>query len=176
MTQCFELSRLVDLQELKSNPEIVFDIRATATECKELAQRLGVLEVKELNAHMIISRGARSDLYKVEGDLVSRVIQECCVTLSPIEEAIHEQFSECLTTSPTALEQADEEESDANRPVDLIQNNTIDVGEILSQWLALALNPYPRSNAPVFKHIEAEAQPHEKQTPFKVLESLTDGR
>jgi uncharacterized metal-binding protein YceD (DUF177 family) len=174
MTKIFELSRIVDLQELKSNQTIVFDIRATTTECQELSKRINVLEVKDLNAHMIISRGSRSDLYKVEGDLVSHVVQECCVTLAPIEENVHEHFSELLTTSPTALEAVDEEDTDAENPVDVIENNAIDVGDIVTQWLALALNPYPRSDAPMFKHIEIDASTAEKQNPFKVLEVLID--
>jgi hypothetical protein len=50
---------------------------------------------------------------------------------------------------------SDEEAGLSDKPVELIQGDSIDIGEVVAQWLALALNPYPRSDAPTFEYIEA---------------------
>lgn len=169
-----ELSRLFDLQELRKNDSIILDLRANDAECSVLAKRFSILEVHDLDAHITLIRGARPDLIRIEGELSAVVVQECCVTLAPVEERIAEFYDELLTTSAQALG-SDEEAAEAEeRPVELIQGDYIDIGEIVAQWLALALNPYPRSDAPPFKHIEAASPNGDMQTPFKVLETIQD--
>lgn len=171
-TQKTELSRLVDLHELRKNDMITMDLRATEAECAALAKRFGILDVHDLDAHITLMRGARPDLFKIEGELSAIVVQECCVTLAPVEERVSESYSELLTTSPQML--GSEEDLDSDKPVELIQGDSIDIGEVVAQWLALALNPYPRSDAPTFEYIEAANASKDMQTPFKVLETIQE--
>lgn len=171
-TQKTELSRLLDLHELRKNDMIALDLRATEAECAALAKRFGILDVHDLDAHITLMRGARPDLFKVEGELSAVVVQECCVTLAPVEERVSESYAELLTTSPQML--GAEEDMDSDKPVELIQGDSIDIGEIVAQWLALALNPYPRSDAPTFEYIEVAGTSKDMQTPFKVLETIQE--
>jgi uncharacterized metal-binding protein YceD (DUF177 family) len=173
-TQKTELSRLVDLHELRKNDMITLDLRATEAECAALAKRFGILDVHDLDAHITLMRGARPDLFKVEGELSAVVVQECCVTLAPVEERVAESYSELLTTSPQMLGPADDTDMDGDKPVELIQGDAIDIGEVVAQWLALTLNPYPRSDAPTFEYIEAAGSTKDMQTPFKVLETIQE--
>lgn len=169
------LKRIIELNDIRQHNQLVFDMRATTDECQTLAKRFGLLEVKELNAYVTLSRGAGADLFKVEGELSAAVVQECCVTLAPVDEHISESYSEVLTTVAAALPREEDTDGDADQPVDLIEGETLDVGEIVAQWLGLALNPYPRSDAPVFQYLETDSPAEDKQTPFKVLEALTQG-
>lgn len=169
-----QMSRMVDLQDVRDHKTVTLDVRANKEECEALAQRFNILEVVDLNAYVTISSGGKADLFKVEGDLSAHVVQECCVTLSPVPERVEDSFSEVLTTSEALLKPADEMDEDPNQPVDLIRGDRLELGEIIAQWLALALNPYPRSETPTFLHIEQAAQVLETQTPFQVLAGMRD--
>jgi uncharacterized metal-binding protein YceD (DUF177 family) len=171
-----QLTRIVDLDVIRQHNQMTLDFRATPEECLDLAKRFGILEVKDLNAYITIKTTSGSDMFKIEGDLSAEVVQECCVTLSPVEERIVDSFAEVLTTTVAALKAEEEEVVVGDEePVELIQGDSIDIGEIVAQWLALTLNPYPRSDAPVFLHIEAANQNGEvQQKPFQVLEKLKE--
>lgn len=158
----------LDLQNARDD-DVTLTIKPTADEYIELAKRLKIPEVTSLQADVEIKQGLRADLYEVSGQLKAKVIQECGVTLAPVHEAIDEYFNELMTTSEVALKAPEEVDDDA--PVELLENDRIDLNEVVSQWLGLALDPYPRSaDAPPFEHIEAEGDP--THTPFDVLSRL----
>jgi uncharacterized metal-binding protein YceD (DUF177 family) len=164
------LSIRVSLDDVRKDKEVVLNIQATAEECAALAKRFKILEVKNLSAHIEITPGLRNDLFDVMGTLTANAIQECSVTLVPVKEAIEESFTEMLTTSPQAMHESDKDDDD-QRPIEVLEGDTIDIGEIVAQWLGLSLDPYPRSDAPTFTHIEAELD-NPTHKPFEVLENL----
>ena len=166
-----ELSRAVDLRTVLENEEVSLDIRATPDECKALAKRFDILEVEDLNAFLTIRPGANPALITIEGEIMAHVVQSCCVTLAPVKETVQDAFSDLLTTDPELLGSDEDSEDDSGKPTELIRGEQIDIGEIVAQWMALALNPYPRSDAPLYEHIE---QPTESgtHTPFSVLGDL----
>lgn len=174
MTKPYELSRVVQLADLNTRKKLTIDIQATADECKALAKRLDILDVKKLDAHVEIKLAHTSGNIKIEGSLNAKVVQACTVSFVPVNETILEEFTETLTTVAENLVQEDEITGDDDIPVDLIEGDSFDVGEIVSQWLTLLLNPYPRSDAPVFEHSETEKTPEGEptHTPFSVLEQL----
>jgi uncharacterized metal-binding protein YceD (DUF177 family) len=169
-----KLAHTVELQDVRDSHKVVLDIRATPDECLALAKRCDILEIKDLNAHIVLNQGGRSDLFRITGELQAHVVQACGVNGSPVKEAVAESFNEVLTTDPTALAAEDETDDDVEQPVELIENDKLDLGEIITQWLVLSLNPFPRSDAPAFEHIEQiEGVSGERMhTPFSVLENL----
>lgn len=169
-----ELSRPVDLRSVLENEEVALDIRATAEECKVLAQRFDILEVQDLNAYLTIRPGSTRDLIKIEGEIMAHVVQSCCVTLAPVKETVQDTFSDTLTTNPELLVPEEETDSDTDQPVELIRGDQIDIGEVIAQWLGLALNPYPRSDAPLYEHIEEVNALKGVHTPFDVLNGLKE--
>lgn len=166
-----ELTHQVDLKTVYENDEVSLDIRATADECKALAKRFGIPDVEDLNAYVTIRRQADPDLIRIEGEVMAHVVQSCCVTLAPVKETVQESFSDMVTTNPALLKPEEETDEDSEAPVDLIQGDSIDIGEIVIQWLSLALNPYPRSDAPLYEHIE-ELNKEGTHKPFDILSSL----
>ncbi len=176
MEQQTRLTFSIDVQDVRQNEGIELTMTATEKECKELAARLGIVAVKAVRAQVSVSCGPRSDLYAVEGDIAAEVVQECSVTLAPVDEQVHEHYSELLTTSAAALDPKGEgDEGAEDRPIDLIEDGRIDIGEIVTQWLALGLNPYPRSEAPLFSHVEATpTEDKNMQRPFQGLQSLIE--
>ncbi len=173
-TKITELSRIVELRAVMENDHVALKIKATPEECQMLAKRFDILDVEDLDASMTIRRGHAPGLIRIDGEIGAHVVQACSVTLAPVKETIEDTFSDVLTTDPALL--ATEEEAaddDSDKPVELIRGDTIDIGEIVAQWVALALNPYPRSDAPLYEHIEhvAEMGTH---TPFDVLKALKE--
>ena len=166
-----ELSRPVELRSVLENEEISLDIRATAEECRALAKRFDILEVEDLNAFLTIRPGANPALITVEGEIMAHVVQACCVTLAPVKEVVQDSFSDLLTTDPELLGSDEEEDEDSDKPVELIRSDNIDIGEIVAQWLSLALNPYPRSDAPLYEHVEQNTESG-THTPLDVLGNL----
>jgi uncharacterized metal-binding protein YceD (DUF177 family) len=169
-----KLAHYIDLADVRDSHKVVLDIRPTREEYTELALRCGILEVKDLDAHITLTQGAKPDLFRIEGELHASVVQACGVSFTPVAEKIHESFDEILTTDPKALDAPEETDENPNQPVELIENDHVDLGDIIAQWLAVSLNPYPRSDTPEFAHIEQkENESGEKtHTPFSVLEKL----
>lgn len=173
-----ELSRVVELDNVRDHTIVNIDIRASREECDALAKRLDILDINDLNAHVTVTIGARKDLFKIEGDIQANLVQECCVTLAPVHEIVNESFAETMTTNAAFLStkaKDDDGEIDSDeKPVELIEGDQIDLGETVAQWLTLALNPYPRSNTPYYEHVETTAEEVQGSThmPFKVLEIL----
>ena len=174
LEQKCRLTCSVDVQDVRQNDSMTFIIRATDAECKDLAKRFSIVAVQDLQAQVTVARGPRSDLFTVDGTVVAHVTQECSVTLLPVAEEVNETYSELLTTSPESLTAKGEgDENTEDRPVELIEDDRIDIGEIVAQWLALGLNPYPRSEAPAFAHIEVATDPEKStQKPFEALQGL----
>ena len=164
------LNFYVEVNDVRSEDEVTVDVTATPAECTALATRLKIPEVKSLTVQVTLRKGLRPDLFDIAGQLKAKVIQECSVTLAPLDETVDETFYETLTTSESALApKADEEDRD--QPVELIKDNRIDLGEIISQWIGLGLDPYPRSDTPLYQHIEVQTE-QKTHNPFGILEGL----
>ncbi|HQT88428.1 MAG TPA: DUF177 domain-containing protein [Acidiphilium sp.] len=75
-------------------------------------------------------------------DLTARVTQSCIVTLEPVEQAIAERAA--LILADASIEEP-EDWLDPDQPDWVpISGPTIDLGALLTDQLALALDPYPR--------------------------------
>ncbi len=164
-----EFSRIYDLA-LPSAIAEKQTVAATAEECKALAKRFKILDVKNLSAEFTIRQDQEEGCFKVTGYLKAHVTQACVITLSPVDEYIEEQVNIKIRVSP----QEDDDlegfyDDDSNDDIENIKDTKIDIGELIAQYLALSLDPYPRkdtSSAP--KQGQAV-----KENPFSILSSLT---
>ncbi|MDO8606135.1 MAG: DUF177 domain-containing protein [Phaeospirillum sp.] len=150
-------------------------IEAEPGECTALAERLGLIEVKSLSAKVEAQPLARSGFIRVNGRLTARVVQTCVVTLVPLEVTVEDAF-ELIFAPPEAI--LDEEEEielswEQQDPPDPIIDGCIDIGEVVVEHLALALDPFPRAPDAVFKPLpEAQEAGDGRVNPFAVLSSL----
>ena len=144
-------------------------IEADAAERERLARRLGLSELRRLHADVALQpRGAGIAL---TATWVAEVVQDCVVTLDPVESKLGDTFE--LAFGP-----AEEPEAGAEIELDLevadppepIEGGRIDVGEAVVEHLALAIDPYPRKPG-----VEFEAPAEEDETndnPFAALRGL----
>ncbi len=117
-----------------------FLLEANDVELDAVANRLGVLAVDKLSGELWVS--ATKERFSVRGRVAARLKRECVVSLEEIVEAIDEPFETEFVRRAAALENDDEEIS-LDSP-EIHEDAELDIGELLVQQLALAIDPYPR--------------------------------
>jgi len=145
-----EFGRIVDCAQLGRSIE-THRIEADKNESKALADRLDIPDIEALSAKIDVSRTSEG-LIRLNGKLEARYVQNCIVTLEPVQQEVNEDFE--LFFKEVA-------EGEGSHKVDVpIENDLspepfeqgrIDIGEAVSQQLALALDPYPRAPGAVFE-------------------------
>jgi uncharacterized metal-binding protein YceD (DUF177 family) len=147
--------------------ELVPDERTRA----ELARHVEVLAVPTLVARLKVTPGGGGAL--VEGTLEASVRQTCVVTLDPFEcriaEPIRVRFAPTGATQAVAAEMEIGDED----PPDPLVDGTIDLAALVAEFLALAVDPYPRKPGAVFKALVEEAR-ETGDSAFAALAKLKD--
>ncbi|MBI1272527.1 MAG: DUF177 domain-containing protein [Alphaproteobacteria bacterium] len=168
-----EFPRTVQIDKIPSEG-MELDIEAEAKECKALAKRLGIIGLGALRASLRLRHTHGNTMIEVDGSFDAVVTQECVVTLEPVESAI--------TASPVAGLFAPahlvppgsgpaEIDSVAEEPEPIGPEGLIDVGELVVQHLALALDPYPRKPGVAFEGMTTDKP--ERTSPFAKLAELS---
>jgi len=113
----------------------------------------------------------------VDGRIRAQVTQNCVVTLEPVVQTVDEKFSLELGATLDVLDEATGEMvilPDQEQPEPMPAEG-LDVGELVAEQLALAIDPYPRKQdadlrAVMRQHgIDPEAG---KESPFAALAAL----
>ncbi|MDO9707724.1 YceD family protein [Paracraurococcus lichenis] len=127
-------------------------LEASEAERAALARRFGILGIEALHATLRLSPEPDGAV-RVEGRLEAAVTQECVVTLDPVAQQVAEAFA--LRLLPAGREPADGPDDLDEIPT---EDDTADLGEVVAEQLALALDPYPRaSGAELPPEAQAEA-------------------
>jgi len=137
-----ELSRLVAVAKPVGGP-IVQEIRADSDECEALGRRFGIVSVSSLNAQIRVTPVRGRNTLRVWGTLQATITQNCVVTLEPFEDAVSEEID--LLFAPGGDAEREVAVSPQNDEIpEPIDGDMLDIGEVVAQALALALDPYPR--------------------------------
>jgi uncharacterized metal-binding protein YceD (DUF177 family) len=149
-----------------------YELIPDAADREALARRAGVNAVPTLSANLHVAPDRRGGA-AVEGVLRASVTQTCVVTLeefdNQIEEPILMRFAppETVTDDPDGLL-----DIGGDGPPDPLVNGALDLAAVVGEFLALAVDPYPRKPGAVF---ESPAEPSAgKDSPFAALEKLKD--
>lgn len=154
-------------------------IEADERERAALARLWDILGVEQLTAELRIRRW-KKDGVKVVGTIHAEVTQACVVTLDPVGQVIDEEIEEIFVPEGSPLARiaandAGEIMLDPGGP-DLPEPFTgdeIDVGALVSEMAAMALDPYPRKpDARFAAHEEGGAGEDRKPSPFAALGKL----
>jgi hypothetical protein len=148
---------------------------ATAGELAEVAKRLELLACTSLKAAYRISPIV-DGRYQLKGRLEAGVTQACVVTLEPVDNRIEESFDvtfwpkdDIPAPSSGVVDPSDEPDPEP------ITAGQIEVGRIVFECLAAAIDPFPRKpGAKLDWHEPGETQAGAGKTdsPFGVLERL----
>lgn len=169
MSEALELSRPFNLEDTAQKPRRTV-VEASAEECQALAKRFQILGLSALKADLVMKSDPLG--YVVEGDISGQVQQRCVVSLDAVDEKVLGHFKTYYILSSEMDKLALDSEDDAGFDEDFEEliESQIDLGELVAQHFALALNPYPRGkNAE--KSAEKLGKPH---NPFDVLAKLKE--
>lgn len=168
-----EFSRPVQLADLETAPQTL-TFTATEAECATLAERFGVLGVTSLTATVTLraaSAGATADL-----SLTAGVDQKSVISLEPVQEQVAEEWQVRYLPPRMVPEAEDAAAVDVDTQeddIEVIEGETIDIGETIAQQLSVALNPYPRGGDERLEdHWQNDAEEETGEHPFDVLKTL----
>lgn len=170
-----EFSRLYRLDALPGEPRNVH-VEADPAEREGLAARFGLVAVDALAAEAQLSR--RGEAVVAAGTLRAKVTQSCIATADPVDQLVEEAFR--IEFRPPPDGRTDEEIELGEEELDVVfyEGGTIDLGEAVSQTLALALDPYPRSPAAEAAlrkaGVKSEAEARAEASPFAALKGLKE--
>ena len=121
-------------------------LSADPAERRALARRFDLLELEALRATGRLERHAASGEIRFEGWLEAALVQECVLSLEPVPATLREPIERRwrpvegpLAPAGPEIWRPDDDE------VELVTGRTIDLGEMVAEELALALDPYPRA-------------------------------
>ena len=150
------------------------DLEADAPTRAAVAAAAAVNEVPRLAASFDLARHGREGMHVV-GTVFAQVVQTCVVTLDPVENEIEEGI-DIVFAAPTALGPAANEVNlgaEAVEPPETLIDGVVDLGAVATEFLMLAIDPYPRKPGAVFEPPQnADAGSH----PFAALATLRSGR
>jgi len=131
---------------------------------KRLAQRLGLLSLDMLEVKIDVVQHSGSPVIHVKGHISAQLVQPCVVTLEPVPAKIKEDFESWFADKEVAISLAKKrrekeskgghvevrmlEEHDDPEP---IVDGKIDLGELVTQYLSLAIDPYPHAEGVAFE-------------------------
>lgn len=164
MTPPKPFSHLVSVDRLPNTGREII-VEASEEQRKALAENLGLPSIESLIGRFRVTGGLKRA--KIRGEVVAHVTRTCVVTLDPFEEVIGEDVDLEFTeesrepTTNTELREID--------PPDEIVSGKIDLGAVMTEFLALGLDPHPRKPGAAFETLEPGVA---ADSPFAALGKL----
>lgn len=164
-----------------------FSISPSETEKKGIAKRLNIVSLDDLKAKLFVSR-SNGHVMQVSGKFEANLTQNCVVTLEPIKQEVSDEFEAWFADHNQAVsfKRAQHEALSKQEMVDLpileededpeqIEDGKIDLGELVTQYLSLAIDPYPHKEGVSYENKEMPRKVQTKDTlrpnPFAALKN-----
>lgn len=169
-------SYAVKVGHVSANP-VVVTLEASPEERKGLAELWRVASVEVVTAELQIARW-KKDGVRIRGRVHAELTQSCVVTLEPVVAVIDEELEQIFVPEGSKLARIVTNDTgemlvDPDGPdlPEMFSGDTIDAGEVVAEFAALAIDPYPRKTGIEFSdHLEGD--PNEKSgkpNPFAAL-------
>ena len=161
-----EMPQVIDIRNIPDTGK-VFDLKATPEQLKAIANRLKLVDLKSLTAHVEVKGQTR---IKVRGTFEARVTYQCVVTLEPFEESIINSFN-------TVFEKSSRQETELDldmeaEDIEPLESDYLDIGEYIIQQLSLSLDLFPKKNKGLVFSYEEGKEEDDAYHPFDKLKIL----
>jgi len=147
-------------------------IEADEASRARIASAYDLVALPKLTATFTLAGNARR--LKLKGQVRAEVRQTCVVSLEAFDSQIDERFeltcSEDVPEEGAAMQNEDDGFSRREDPEPIV-NDRIDLGVLAAEYLALALDPWPRKPGVSFAWTEDAGEP----SPFAALKRLRNG-
>ncbi len=162
----------VTLESIRGGERL--DLVADDSERAQVAERLGLLSLERLEAHVALERDGGE--VHAKGRLRAALEQSCVVTGEPVSELVDEPF-EVMFVPESHASDTDEEVELAPEDCDVVffEGGAIDLGAAVADTLALSIDPYPRCAGAETALKEAGVISEAEAGPFAALAKLKKG-
>lgn len=169
------LARTLRIDEVKDGEERLIEVNGAEREA--IASLLDLIALDRLSFAFLVHRRGQGRL-ALQGTLSASMTQTCVVSLDPVastlEGPVEIEFWPLHLITDRAETVA---EAASHGPLgwpEPIVDNKIDLGPVIYETLAIALDPYPKREGVSFQWSEgsAEANAEPTQSPFAVLKRL----
>ncbi len=168
-------SYLVKVGHVSANPVRV-RLAADERERQALANVWNIEGVNSLSAELQIARW-KKDGVRITGRVSGEIVQACVVTLEPVVSTVDQEIDQIFVPEGSKLARivadgAGEMVLDPDGPdlPETFVGDTIDAGELVAEFAALGIDPYPKKPGAEFAaHIESADDVDRKPSPFAVL-------
>jgi uncharacterized metal-binding protein YceD (DUF177 family) len=152
-----------------------FNLSADERIRAELAEIAGLRALPRLEASFEVNRHGSDGLH-VAGEVSATTGQTCVVTLEPIESELRESV-DLLFVPPAVASIGGQSEGtmrlDEREPPDTLSDGALDLGAVVTEFLLLGIDPYPRKPGATFEFASA-GEPDSR--PFAALSALKAGK
>lgn len=188
-----EWSHFFDAADLNANQETKLVIEASEEELKDLARRLDVEAVKSATAELLIKREVGVHRVYVLGNFTAEITQACIVTTeafdAEISGAVEGWFADKAETLSFAAAKREREIAKSSGEIEIIDekedpepivDGLIDLGELVTQHISLAIPPYPRIEGAEYDYgdekVNADENSPLRKNPFEALKDWKEKR
>ena len=159
-----------------------FNFSATDEDCNATAERLGILAVHKFEARLKVNKIPTLKAILVEGRIKAKIEQACILSNEGVVETVNDTFQSYFVASKEDVERLEENDpAFLDEDIDVIDGDNIDVAELVTQYLSIFINPYPRKAGLDISSIETkgltlsteemEEKMRKDRNPFQVLKS-----
>lgn len=149
---------------------------ADAAERAAVAHALDVPAVARLEMSYSVHVVDDGDAYVVDGVIEADLTQTCVVTLEPLDVQLKEPFSVTFARGAevVATPKVGEIDPDADPEPEPIVADGLAIGRVVVEWLAGAIDPYPRKPGATFDWQDPQLKDEgdARVSPFAVLARL----
>ena len=187
-----EWSHFFDIEDLEKD-KTRLSIEASEEELEDLARRFGVPAVKKAMANLTLDRSKGGHAIHVYGEFQATLTLSCVVTLeefdADITESVEGWFADKQSTVSFAAAKREREANTSRGEVEMLEeqedpeaivDGLIDLGELVTQHISLAIPSYPRKDGAQYEFGDDQVQVDEKsplrKNPFEALKDWKEGR
>ena len=157
--------------------------QAEPDELKALAERFHVPEIKNLTAEVFVTYDDQHHVFLLKGELSSDLVQSCVVSNNPLPISVVEPIEIVFLKSQKQFQELYENPVFDGADFEILEDEGVEIGEMIAQYLSLALPPFPRDpevdlssievkGFTLKKEEEAKTEMKKRNNPFSVLENL----
>lgn len=188
-----EWSYLVDIDDLQSGPR-TYDFSASEEARADLARRMGVVSVENAQGTITLQRVSGGVIQAI-GTVRADLTQSCVVSLVPVPTHIEEDFEGWFGDKSGAVSftkaRNEREAKKGQSEAELLEESVdpepiiggkVDIGELATQYLCLALDPYPHAPGVSAEFIAAPPPDKDgegaalRKNPFEALKDWKERR
>ena len=166
----YEMSHIIETSDIDA-VGFAFEFSADVSQRQALAIHLGLLDLRKLTVAGHVRRDGDSGTILVKGQFLAEVEQRCVVTLAPVEAVLDDSF-QISFLSPAEWDIYRARNVDMvpdDDDVEPLEGTNVDLGATVVEYLALAIDPYPRCRNAAFSFDQgAQVDPG----PFAALAKL----